>query len=130
MIHVSFCVCNGALLNCTFGVAPSPLIVTPENKTMSIMPLATIMDYVPLKNIMPFGMCNSLANPQVAAATAAALGVLTPMPCIPSLPAPWTPGSPKVLIANKPALNSTAKATCLWGGMIKISNPGITNIQC
>lgn len=31
------------------------------------MPVATIMDHVPMKNVMPFGMCQSMANPAVAA---------------------------------------------------------------
>lgn len=93
------------------------------------MPLATIFDYIPLKNILPFGMCSSIANPVVASATAAALGALTPMPCIPVTAAPWAPGSPTVLIANKPALNQTSKLICNWGGVIQITNPGIQNIQ-
>lgn len=126
---MSFCVCNGALLSCSFGVTTSPLMVTPENKTASSAPLATTMDYVPMKNIMPFGMCNSMVNPQVAAATTAALGVLTPMPCIPNVVAPWAPGNPNVLIANKPLLNNSCKANCLWGGVIQITNSIITNIQ-
>jgi hypothetical protein len=36
---------------------------------------ATIMDYAPIVNIPPFAMCQSLANPTVATATTAALGV-------------------------------------------------------
>lgn len=126
---MGMCVCMGAMCACSFGAAPSALVVTPENKTVSSMPLATIMDNVPLKNIMPFGMCSSLANPTVASATAAALGVLTPMPCVPVVTAPWAPGSPTVLIANKPALNQTSRAICTWGGIIQITNPGVTNIQ-
>lgn len=126
---MGFAVCGGAMCSCSFGVAPSALMVTPENKTMTTMPLATIMDNVPLKNIMPFGMCTSIANPQVAAATAAALGVLTPMPCIPVTTAPWAPGSPTVLIANKPALNQNSKLICNWGGVIQVTNPGTTQIQ-
>ena len=75
----------GATLQCSFGVAPSTLVVLPVNRVLCEGPLAAnIMDHVPLVNIMPFGMCTSPANPQVAAATAAALGVPTPMPCVPA----------------------------------------------
>lgn len=118
-------VCMGAMCQCTFGMAPSSLAVTPENRALtSGMQAATIMDNVPMKNIMPFGMCSSMANPTVAAATAAALGVLTPMPCVPVIAAPWAPGSPTVLIANKPALNNSSKLMCSWGGVISVNNPG------
>ena len=38
---------------------------------MATGPLAaTIMDYIPIANIPPFGMCMSPANPTVIAATA------------------------------------------------------------
>ena len=118
-------VCMGAMCQCTFGAAPSPLTVTPENRVLtSNMPAATIMDNVPMKNIMPFGMCSSMANPTVAAATAATLGALTPMPCVPVIPAPWAPGSPTVLIANKPALNDSSRLMCAWGGVISVNVPG------
>lgn len=126
---MGFCVCNGAMLSCPFGAAPSILMVTPENKVVSNMPIAVIDNNKPLVNIMPFGMCSSMANPQVASATAAALGVLTPMPCIPAISAPWTPGCPTVLIAGKPALSQSSKLICIWGGVIQISNPMVTNIQ-
>ena len=122
-------VCGGAMCACSFGMAPAILNVLPVNMAVSVQPLATIFDYVPLVNIMPFGMCNSVSNPQVAAATAAALGVLTPMPCIPCTTAPWMPGSPTVLISNKPALNNNSKLMCMWGGVIQITNPGTTTIQ-
>jgi len=126
---VGFCVCGGAMMMCSFGAAPSTLNVLPANRVVSSMPIATIMDNIPMANIMPFGMCSSLANPQVASATAAALGVLTPMPCLPVTTAPWAPGSPTVLIANFPALNNSSKLMCAWGGVIQITNPGTTNIQ-
>ncbi len=84
-------VCMGATMQCSFGLAPSSLVVLPTNKVFTDqVPDANIMDHVPMVNIMPFGMCMSLANPEVAAATAMALGVLTPMPCIPNTRvAPW-----------------------------------------
>lgn len=126
---MSFCVCSGAMLSCSFGMAPSMLTVTPENKVVTSMPLATIMDNVPMKNIMPFGMCSSMANPTVASATAAALGVLTPMPCIPVIPAPWVPGSPTALIGNFPMLHNNCKLMCAYGGVIQITNPGAMTIQ-
>lgn len=126
---MGLCVCGGAMMSCSFGAAPSSLMVLPVNRVLTSMPIATIMDNIPLVNILPFGMCSSPSNPTVAAATAAALGVLTPMPCIPVIPAPWVPGSPTVIIANYPALNNSSKLMCSWGGVIQISNPGTANIQ-
>ena len=115
----------GALLQCTFGVAPSSLVVLPVNRVLAEgPPAANIMDHVPMVNIMPFGMCTSPANPMVAAATAAALGVLTPMPCIPMTLAPWVPGAPTVLIANMPALDNTCKCMCNWAGVVSINFAG------
>lgn len=121
----------GAMLQCTFGAAPSSLVVLPKNNVMAEgPPAANIMDHVPLVNIMPFGMCSSPGNPTVAAATAAALGALTPMPCIPATSAPWVTGAPTVLIAHMPALDNISKCMCNWGGVISIANPATvkTNI--
>ena len=65
--------CMGANMMCTFGMAPSSLVVLPTNRVMTDeMPDANIMDHIPNTNIMPFGMCSAPTNPQVAAATAAA----------------------------------------------------------
>ncbi len=114
-----------AQLMCTMGVAPSALVVPPVNKTTCGQQVAAnIMDSKPMVNIMPFGMCMSPANPTVAAATTAALGVLTPMPCIPNTPAPWVTGSPTVLLGSMPILNSTSKCMCVWAGQISIVFPG------
>lgn len=126
---MGFAVSGGAMMQCTFGVAPSSLMVLPQNKVMNNMPLANIMDNKPLVNILPFVMCNSLSNPMVAAATAAALGVLTPMPCIPVTTAPWTPGSSTCLIGGQPALNNSCKLMCAYGGSISIINPGQMSIM-
>ena len=126
---MAFCVCGGATLNCSFGMTPSVLNVLPVSRVMSSTPVATIMDNIPMTNIMPFGMCRNPANPAVAAATAAAMGVLTPMPCIPVTTAPWMPGSPTVLIGGKPALSNSSKLMCMYGGVIQIMNPATTNIM-
>jgi len=123
-------VVNGAQLLCSFGTSPSSLVVLPTNRTYSDeQPTANIMDHIPMANIMPFGMCMSLANPQVAAATAAALGVLTPQPCIPATASPWTPGAPLTLIASQPALDDISICMCNWAGVITITNPGQTKTQ-
>ena len=90
----------------------------------SVLPAATIMDFAPIVNIPPFAMCTSLANPAVAAATTAALGVLTPMPCVPVPLGPWKPGAFKTKIGVFPALTSTSICNCAWGGTIKINSPG------
>lgn len=117
-------VTNGAMTMCSFGLAPGTLMVPPINLVMAGTPAANIMDNKPMMNVLPFGMCQSMANPTVAAATAAALGVLTPMPCVPVTAAPWAAGAPTVLIGNMPALNNSSKLMCNWGGLIQIGVPG------
>lgn len=119
---------NTAMCQCTFGVAPAPLTVTSQGTVMeSNMPAATIMDTP--KPPMTFGMCSSMANPSVASATAAAAGVLTPMPCVPACAAPWTPGSPTVMVCNKPALNNQSKCMCNWGGVISVVSTNAVTIN-
>lgn len=116
---------TGAMLQCTFGVAPATLNVLPTAKvTIEGRPAAAIMDNIAMVNIPPFGMCTSLSNPQVAAATAAALGVLTPMACQPVIVGPWTPGASKTLIGAKPALVSGSMCNCAWGGVVSMTMPG------
>jgi hypothetical protein len=92
------------------GSAPGNLIVPPAKRIqMENQAAASVNDIKPNANIPPFGMCQSATNPQVAAATAAASGVLTPQPCLPVIPAPWAPGQPMVLLAQEAAVKGTCK---------------------
>lgn len=123
-------VCMSGVMQCSFGVAPATLIVPPDGRVNTMnMPAATIMDYIPMSNIPTFGMCSSVANPTVASATAAASGVLTPMPCVPATTAPWVPGSPTVLIGSIPALNNSSKCMCSYGGVISINFAGQATVN-
>lgn len=118
-------VISGAIMTCTLGTAPARLAVLPgPGGQVGGAPPARITDHRPQLNIPPFGLCTSLANPAVAAATSAAMGVLTPQPCIPATPAPWAPGSPTIAIGHIPALNNVSRCHCLWQGMISIAHPG------
>ncbi|MCB1767467.1 MAG: DUF4280 domain-containing protein [Candidatus Competibacteraceae bacterium] len=126
---MSMHVCNGAMLKCMFAVPPgiSTLIVLPINRVMtSNQPAANIMDNKPIVNIPTFGMCMSPTNPAFVSATAAALGVPTPVPCVPATPAPWITGAPTVMLGNMPALNNTSVLACVLGapGCITITMPG------
>ena len=122
-------VCGGTQIQCSFGAAPSVLNITPENKVMSSAPVACITDNVVMKNIMPFGMCSSLSNPQVEAATIAASGVLTPQPCIPVIMGPWAPPVAQVLIGTTPAISMESQLICSYGGIIKLISPVQTNLM-
>ncbi len=113
-----------SLCTCSFGTIPCILPVTSQQTVQTVNLLqATIMD-----NKLPtFGMCSSLANPAVASATAAAMGALTPMPCVPVTPAPWTPGAPTVMVCGKILLNNTSKLMCSFGGVIQVTmTPALT----
>lgn len=116
---------NNAILACTFGAAPGKLTALPNPQVLvEGQPAAAIPDIKPTVNLAPFGMCSSLSNPTVASATSAANGVLTPQPCVPNVPAPWTPGIPLVLVGGQPAVNAMCKCTCAWGGVISVTMPG------
>lgn len=121
--------CTTGQMQCTFGAAPSVFNATPRPVMTNNLVAGTIMDHVPILNVPPFGVCNSPANPTVAAATAAALGVLTPMPCVPVLPAPWVPGAVTVTIQSIPALDNTCKLMCAWAGVITFTMAGQVNHQ-
>lgn len=127
---MGFAAVTGAQLQCPFGNAPCNLVVTSQQKVMADgKPVATIQDCAPNSNIPPFGMCMSLANPTVAAATAAALGVLTPQPCTPVPAGTWIPGNPKVMADSKVILTNEASLMCGMGmGKISIINPGQTKV--
>jgi hypothetical protein len=116
----------GATMLCTFGMAPSTLTVIPMGMPVMAnkMLAANIQTHIPIANIAPFGMCFSPSNPMFVAATAAALGTPTPVPCVPVTTAPWIPGNPTVLINGQPALNNTCTCMCTWAGVITVSVPG------
>jgi hypothetical protein len=146
-------VVHGATIMCSMGTTPSSLAVLPIRGTSFglTVPAATIQDTLPDVNIASFGMCSSPLNPQVAAATAAAAGVLTPQPCLPATSAPWTPGSTSVTIAgaappplpsapgstqpvvsdapSAPALTATCQCLCQWAGQIQVEDAGQEQIE-
>lgn len=127
---MGMCAVTGAMLQCSFGLAPSTLNALPTPRVMiEGRPAAVITSTATGVNIPPFGMCTSLANPTVAAATSAALGVLTPMPCVPLVTAPWVPGAPTTMIGGTPALVSGSTCVCAYGGAITMLMPGAVRTQ-
>ncbi len=118
-------VTTGATAMCSFGTAPGTINATSQTACLvEGKPAATIQD-VSTANITPFGMCTSLANPAVASATAAALGVLTPQPCMLMAAGTWIPTKPTVMIGGKPCLTNDCKLMCSNGmGNISIVSPG------
>ena len=91
------------------------------------MLMAVTTDFT-VANIATFGMCQSLANPAVSSATSAAMGVLTPMPCVPVITAPWSPGSSQVKVGGIAALTNNSKCMCSYVGNISITSPGNTAV--
>lgn len=118
-------VTTGAMMTCSFGLTPCPLTVLPARTVMlNGRPKANITDFAPIVNIASFGMCSAPTNPTVIAATAAAMGVFTPMPCIPAIVSPWIPGYPQVLVQGMPALTDDSRNMCMWLGVISFTQNG------
>jgi hypothetical protein len=123
-------VVNGATLACSMGNAPAQLSVLPTNAVSGdSAAAANVQDMQPMVNVASFGMCISMSNPQVAAATSAASGVLTPQPCVPMTTAPWTPGSTSVTIAGQAALSDSCQLVCQWGGQIQVQSAGQSDVE-
>lgn len=121
-------VCQGAILKCSFGNAGTPLMVLPDKKVNAPLPAAGKNDCIPLVNILPFGMCSNPANPVVAAATAAAMGVLTPAPCIPCIAGTWIGTCCKVKVKGADAVTKDSRLQCAYGGCIEVTAPSQTKV--
>ena len=118
-------VCSGAIMKCTMGTNSANLTVLPSRTVfLAGQPQANVIDIQANANIAPFGLCCSLAYPPTEAATAAALGTLTPTPCMPNVQAPWEVGKMDDLIQGQPALLKSCKCQCMWGGTISLVTDG------
>ena len=120
----------GAQMSCSMGSTPSVLSTIPTGPPVTAGAGAgTIQDFKPMANVPMFGPCKSLSFPATASATSAAMGALTPMPCVPLITAPWSPGASKVMVNNQPALTDSSTCMCNWGGTITISNAGQAKVD-
>ncbi|HEX3705994.1 MAG TPA: DUF4280 domain-containing protein [Mycobacteriales bacterium] len=118
-------VVSTAMLTCSEGESPAALDVLPIARVfVGELPVAAIEDHIPLIEVATFGMCRSLTNPEVASATSAAEGKLTPMPCVPALAAPWIPGNPTVLVGGQPVVAETSMLMCTFAGEITVTQSG------
>jgi hypothetical protein len=117
-------VVTGATLQCTMGSTPATFAASGTQESAT-SPTGVITDVGP-SSIPPFGLCQSPSNPQVASATTAAGGVLTPQPCLPVL-SPWTPGSSRVTVQGVPALDDSSQCACSWAGTVSVTAAGQSN---
>ena len=118
-------VTDGAAVKCSEGASPGTLSVPPDDKIdADSSPLATVQHHLPSVNIPSFGMCKTLNNPQVAAATSAASGALTPQPCQPVTDSAWSPGAAHVTLHGDVALTVDSTCNCKWSGVISIDDGG------
>lgn len=119
-----FSLCQGAKLKCTQGDASSVFTVLPTKKVfIDGKPLAVISDTKPMVNVKPFGMCKSMANPTVAAATAANKGKLKKMPCVPNTVGMWSEGISHFTSDEMTPCNKS-KCMCAFAGEISVQDVG------
>lgn len=117
-------VCTGAALQCSMGTTPATFAASSQS-VLGPTGAGAVADTA-AANIPSFGLCQSMANPQVASASAAAGGSLVPQPCLPVIAAPWTPGSTSVTVGGVAALDDSSQCACTWGGTITVSSAGQT----
>ena len=118
-------VCSGATMRCSFGDKSARLTVYPDRTVfLTGQPMANISDHTSLYNIAPFGKCHTTRYPATGAATAAAHGRLTPMPCVPGTMTNWRNGKNDYIIKGSPALLKSSYCKCCYGGIIRIVKDG------
>ncbi len=118
-------VCSGATMRCSFGDKSARLTVYPDRTVfLTGQPMANISDHTSLYNIAPFGKCHTTRYPATGAATAAAHGRLTPMPCVPGTMSDWRNGKNDYIIKDSPALLKSSYCKCCYGGIIRIVKDG------
>lgn len=118
-------VVEGATLKCSFGDSTSKFMVPVKHEVyINDKSQGNMMDFIPMANIKPFGMCSSMANPTVSLATSNAGGVLQKMPCIPAIKDPWLCCKSDVQINGFPAILSSSKLMCTWCGVIEFQDDG------
>ncbi|HEU4323895.1 MAG TPA: PAAR-like protein [Roseiflexaceae bacterium] len=99
-------VAAGAQLRCSVGSTPSVLIATSAVTVVTEgKVLASVMDHVPIANIPPFGVCS-----------------ITGGPCVPVLPAPWTPSLTGLVTVSAPILPFNSTLLCAVGGQIMVAD--------
>ena len=109
-------VVTGATLQCSMGTTPSTFAAS-GNAVSATAAAGVITDIGP-GSVPPFGLCQSPANPEVAAASA-------PQPCLPVL-TPWAPGAAQVSVGGVPALDDASQCSCAWSGVITVTDAGQT----
>lgn len=103
---------TGAQLQCSLGTSPGTF--TASGSVGNVFDIGT-------DHISAFGMCQSSANPTVAAATAAAGGVLTPVICSPMVLASWSPATDGSQADDGPAIDTESVCNCGWGGQVSVA---------
>jgi hypothetical protein len=101
---------EGAKLECSLGTCNSFLqIPNGHGCSMKDQNQATINDFVGNVNILPFCLCKKSSPP---------------VPCTPTILMSWLNGQSDFKIRSVPALLDTGIVPCVFGGIIKIVEPG------
>ena len=124
-------VCMNAMMMCTFGVAPSSLVVLPINQGAD-QPGARREHHGPRSHGEHHAVRDvhrrrltlrwPLPPPQPWAFS-------LPCPAFPNTPAPWVPGAVTVLLGNQPTLDNVSTLNCIWGGVIQFTFPGEITVE-
>ncbi len=121
---------QSAKLTCSMGSAQSAMQLShPVNPVLICgAPMAGMADNRTFMNIAPFGLCKSLINPTVIAATAAAGGKLQEMPCVPNMLISWLNPKRDVFVKGRPALTDGSRCVCMWAGIIEVKSAGQNSV--